>query len=212
MFHSKCFYLSILLHVLQPTRFNLSIYLSIYPSKIVSHTTRFYCLSIYVYFTQSVSMYLSILLRVFHSTYLGVLIYLSFYDCVSHSTRFYLSIHLRVFHSTCFYLSIHPSFYGYYTLPITLYAFQCIPLFAQLVAWRKRASECDPANWKKRQNRKFISKFDAGGGSCQQLPHAHHHTHWQIRVSRQVQDSKKLVIFSPVRSISSTQRWTWINR
>ena len=163
-------FLSILLHVLQPTRFNLSIYLSIYPSKIVSHSTRFYCLSIYVYFTLRVSMYLSILLRVFHSTYLGVLIYLSFYDCVS------LCSH-----------NLSPDV-------------------------SERASECDPANWKKRQNRKLISKFDAGGGSCQQLPHAHHHTHWQIRVSRQVQDSKKLVIFSPVRSISSTQRWTWINR
>ena len=172
MFHSKCFYLSILLHVLQPTRFNLSIYLSIYPSKIVSHTTRFYCLSIYVYFTQSVSMYLSILLRVFHSTYLGVLIYLSFYDCVS------LCSH-----------NLSPDV-------------------------SERASECDPANWKKRQNRKLISKFDAGGGSCQQLPHAHHHTDTLTNQSfaTSARFQKTCNFLPPSRSISSTQRWTWINR
>ena len=160
-------FLSILLHVLQPTRFNLSIYLPIYPSKIVCLTPRVsICLSIYVYFTLRVSIYLSI-----HPS-TGITLYLS------HSTRFNVSL--------------------------------CSHNLSPDVS--ERASECDPANWKKRQNRKLISKFDAGGGSCQQLPHAHHHTHWQIRVSRQVQDSKKLVIFSPVRSISSTQRWTWINR
>ena len=74
-------FLSILLHVLQPTRFNLSIYLPIYPSKIVCLTPRVsICLSIYVYFTLRVSIYLSI-----HPS-TGITLYLS------HSTRFNVSL------------------------------------------------------------------------------------------------------------------------
>ena len=153
-------FLSILLHVLQPTRFNLSIYLSIYPSKIVSHTTRFYCLSIYVYFTLRVSMYLSILLRVFHSTYLGVLIYLSFYDCVS------------------------------------LCSHNLSPDVSERVSAILRIEK----NAKTENLFPSLMQVAAVVNSCH--THTTTLTHWQIRVSRQVQDSKKLVIFCPPRGAS----------